>query len=198
MVSNPMKLGSRYLTEHDLADAGFRHLGKNVRISERCSMYGVENISLRDNVRIDDFTFISAVNGSLDIGSYVHVGHQCFLGAGRGIVMQDFAGLSSGVRIYSVTDDYSGQHLTNPTVPEEFTGASGGSVILERHVIVGTGTVILPACTIGEGAAIGALSLVTKDLAAWGMYAGIPVRRIKDRKNDLLELERRLRASSSA
>ncbi len=192
-----MTLGSRYFTERDLKDAGFRNLGRNVRISERCSIYGVENISLGDNVRVDDFAFISAVNGALDIGSYVHIGHQCFLGAGRGIVMRDFSGLSSGVRIYSVTDDYSGQHLTNPTVPEEFTAASGGPVILERHVIVGTGTVILPACTIGEGAAIGALSLVTKDLASWGMYAGIPVRRLKDRKKDLLELEHKLRASAT-
>ncbi len=36
------------------------------------------------------------------------------LSAGDGIVMEDFSGLSQGVRIYSRTDDYSGKFLTNP------------------------------------------------------------------------------------
>ena len=65
-------------------------------------------------------------------------------------------------------------------------------VTLKRHVIIGANSVILPNLTIGEGTSVGALSLVTKDLDPWGIYAGIPVRRLKDRKRDLLEIENRL------
>ncbi len=65
-------------------------------------------------------------------------------------------------------------------------------VTLKRHVIIGANSVILPNLTIGEGTSVGALSLVTKDLDPWGIYAGIPVRRLKDRKRDLLEIVKRL------
>jgi len=46
---------------------------------------------------------------------------------------------------------------------------------------------VLPGCTLQQGAAVGALSLVTADLGSWGVYAGIPVRRLKDRKRELLQ-----------
>ena len=39
--------------------------------------------------------------------------------------MKDFSGISQGVKIYSNNDDYSGNFMTNPTVPS-FTAATGG------------------------------------------------------------------------
>ena len=106
--------------------------------------------------------------------------------------MEDFSGLSQGVHVYSRNDDYSGEHLANPTVPTKFTGIKNAEVILRRHVIVGSGTVILPGVTIGEGSAIGALSLVMKSLGSWGVFFGRPARRIKGRSRQLLQLERQL------
>ncbi len=106
--------------------------------------------------------------------------------------MADFSGLSPGVRIFTLGDDYSGETLTNPSVPSQYTGGVRGTVTLKRHVIIGANTVILPNLTIGEGTSVGALSLVTKDLEPWGIYAGRPARRLKNRKKDLLELEKKL------
>ena len=103
--------------------------------------------------------------------------------------MGDFSGLSQGVRIYSGTDDYSGQALTNPTVPHQYLNVHIAPVRLGRHVIIGSGSVILPGVTIGEGSAVGALSLVTKSLDDWGIYSGVPVKRLKSRSRKLLELE---------
>jgi galactoside O-acetyltransferase len=97
------------------------------------------------------------------------------------------------VQVYSRSDDFSGRHMTNPMVPAKYTGASGGPVTLKRHAIVGAGSVILPRLTLEEGVAVGALSLVTKTLDEWGIYAGNPAARIRDRKRHLLELERDLR-----
>jgi galactoside O-acetyltransferase len=107
--------------------------------------------------------------------------------------MDDFSGLSQGVKIYTRTDDYTGEYLTNPTVPEKYTGATCGSVVLEKHVIVGAGCVILPKVLVAEGSSIGALSLVTKSLDAWGVFAGSPARRLKSRSKRLLDLEAELR-----
>lgn len=117
----------------------------------------------------------------------MHIGSQCFLAGGGGIELNDFCGLSQGVRIYSVTDDYIGGSLTNPTVPSEYLNTSARKVVLGKHVIVGSGSVILPGAVIAAGASVGALSLVKESLGAWGIYAGVPARWIKDRRRDIIE-----------
>ncbi|MBR7632546.1 acetyltransferase-like isoleucine patch superfamily enzyme [Janthinobacterium lividum] len=179
-----------YYTQDDLQHAGFRHIGSNVRVAKNCVIVGMENISLGDNVRIDGYsTLVAAGGGYIRIGNHVHIGGYCFLSGAAGIALDDFSGLSQGVRLYSKTDDYSGASLTNPTVPEEFTNCKSGPVHLGRHVIIGSGSVVLPDITIGEGVAVGALSLVTKSLESWGIYAGTPAKRLKNRARDLLAAE---------
>jgi galactoside O-acetyltransferase len=111
--------------------------------------------------------------------------------------MADFSGLSSRVSVYSSNDDYSGSTLTNPTVPKAFSGVVEAGVFLGKHVIIGSGSVIVPGVTLQEGAAVGALSLVTRDCESFSVYSGIPAKKIKPRKRDVLELERRLRSQAS-
>lgn len=191
-MTNPFNPG--YYNEIDLKDAGFKALGRNVQIDKSCTIIGLENIEIGDNVRIDGYcSLIAAGDGWLKIGSFIHIGGYCLLSAGSGIQMDDFSGLSHGVKIYSQTDDYSGEQLTNPTVPEKYTGVTRGAVTLERHVIIGSGSVILPKVLIGEGSSVGALSLVTKPLEAWGVFFGCPAKRLKHRSKRLLELEAELR-----
>jgi galactoside O-acetyltransferase len=104
--------------------------------------------------------------------------------------------LSHGVKLYTKSDDYSGGFLTNPTVPARYKKLTSGTVTLGRHVIVGAGTVILPHVTVGDGASVGAMSLVTKTLDPWGIYFGCPVKRLKDRSKQLLTLEAQLLAEA--
>jgi len=185
-------LGGEYLTEIDLKSEGFRTLGNNVRIHSRASIYGIENISIGNNVRIDDFTIIIAA-ASMEIGNYVSIDNFCFLGGTIGIVLSDFVTLAPGVKIFTSSDDYSGEKLTGPIVPSQFTGGNNGKVSLGKHVIIGSGSIVLPSCTIGEGSSVGALSLVNKNLESWGVYSGIPARKRKNRKKDLLILENKLK-----
>ncbi|MDB5810995.1 MAG: galactoside O-acetyltransferase [Betaproteobacteria bacterium] len=188
---NPFDPG--YYTETDLRDAGLSKIGKNVKIAKNCTIIGLERIEIGSNVRIDGFTsIVAAGTGFIEIGSFVHIGSHCYLAAGDGIVLGDFSGLSQGVHIYSRTDDYMGGHLTNPTVPEKYKSVRRGKVVLRKHVIVGSQTVILPKVDIGEGCSVGALSLVTKSLGSWGVYFGIPVKRLKGRSKTVLDLEQQL------
>ncbi len=181
---------SGYHTEVELRAMGFRQVGENVRIAKGCTIVGLENISIGSNVRIDGFCGIFANGeGFVHLGSFIHIGAWCYLAGGSGIVLEDYSGLSQGVKVYSRSDDYSGQYLTNPTVPEEYTGVKGGEVRICKHGIVGSGSVILPGVTVGEGVAVGALSLVLKSLDPWGIYFGCPVRRIRERSRELLRLE---------
>lgn len=187
-----------YHTETELVQAGFRQLGFNVRIAKNCVIIGAENIEIGNNVRIDGYSTLSAAGGYIRIGSYVHIGGYCFLSGGAGITLDHFAGLSQGVRLYSKTDDYSGASMTNPTVPSEFTNCTARPIHLGRHVIIGSGSIILPGVHIEVGTAVGALSLVSKSQPAWSIVAGSPAKRIKSRSTMLLVAEKKLLSGLSA
>ncbi|HEY4255222.1 MAG TPA: hypothetical protein VGM34_02620 [Chlamydiales bacterium] len=190
------QLGGHYLSEQELRSAGFRRIGKNVKIHSKASIYGLENIEIGDHVRIDDFTVIIAT-GNLVIGSYVSIPNFCFLGAKNGISLGNFVTLAPGVKIFSASDDYHGDWLTGVAVPSELTQGKHAPVILKDHVILGAGAVVLPGCQIDTGCAVGALSLVKDDLSAWGIYAGVPAVRLKSRNQHLLKHAERLALSCS-
>lgn len=178
-----------YLSEAQLKLMGFKSLGRNVKISDKASIYNPESIEIGDYSRIDDFCVIS---GLIKIGRNVHIAPFCLLAGGEmGISMDDFSGLAYKVQIFSQSDDYSGHSLTNPTVSRAYKKEIKRAVSLGRHVIIGAGSVVFPGVEIAEGCSVGAMTLVNKSTQPWGVYAGNPARRIKERKKDLLQLEKK-------
>lgn len=185
-----------FYSADELQTLGLASFGEDVRISRKASIYNPGRISIGNHVRIDDFCVLSAGGGGIEIGDYVHIAVFCSLiGAGK-IELNDFCNLSSRVSIYSSNDDYAGSYLSNPTVPAEFTGVVHADVVLRKHVIIGSGSVVLPGVCLDDGVAVGALSLVAKNCQAFGIYGGVPARRIGERKRDLLELEKQFRQKS--
>lgn len=181
-----------YLTEEQIQEMGFKSIGSDVLLSDKASYYNCKNISIGNNVRVDDFCVLSAGDGGIDIGNNIHIAvYTSLIGAGK-IKLQDFCNISSKVAIYSSNDDYSGKFMTNPTVPAQFTNVSHGPVTIGKHVIVGSGSVILPNVILEEGVAVGALSLVNKSCEAFGIYSGVPAKKIKERNKSLLDLEKRM------
>lgn len=177
------------LSREAIEAMGFARVGRNVLVSDKASFYGAERISLGSNVRIDDFCVFSAGEGGIEIGNFVHIAvYSSLIGAGR-ISLANFCNLSSRVSIYSSNDDYSGSTMTNPMVPDEYKDVTHAGVFLEKHVIIGCGSVILPGVTLSEGVAVGALSLIKKSCEPFGIYSGNPARRVGERKRDLLERE---------
>lgn len=179
-MGNPFDTG--FYTELELKEFGFKSLGKNIRIAKNCTITNPETISIQSNVRIDSFTTIISSGAGVSVGSYVHIGAGCYLSGCGGISLADFSGLSQGVKIYTQTDDYMGASFTNPTVPKEYVRLKTGPVKLEKHVIIGSGSVILPGCTLGEGSSIGALSVIRKSTQPWKVYLGNPAKEIACRK----------------
>lgn len=183
-----------FFSEEQLETIGFKKLGRNVRVSEKASIYNAELIEIGDFSRIDDFCVLS---GKVSIGRNVHIAVFCNIAGGsEGIVFEDFSGLAYGCHVMSQTDDYTGRTLTNPTVPAKFKKESKRPVHIGRHCIVGTNSIIFPGVTLHEGTSVGAMSMVTKTTEPWSVYFGIPAKRIKSRKQDLLELERQYLAEN--
>jgi len=166
-------------------------LGKEVNLSQRAVVYSPDKLTIGDHSRIDDFCILSC-SGGLTIGKYCHVACYTALFAAAGIILEDFAGLSGHCVVYSKSDDYSGETMSNPTVPEKYKAVKSGLVVLRKHVLVGHGVTIMPGVTIGEGTAIGAKSFVNKDCEPWSIYAGIPAKRVGERSKNLLVLEKDL------
>lgn len=179
-----------FYSVHELAALGLCKVGVGVKLSKKASIYGASRIEIGDFCRIDDFCVLSAGAGGIQLGRNVHVAVFSVLMGRESIFLDDFANISSRVSIYSSSDDFSGQYMTGPTVPDEFTGVYSGAVRVLRASIVGTASVVLPGVTVHEYCAVGACSLVKRDCEPFGMYAGVPAVRTGERKRDLLELER--------
>lgn len=193
-MHNPFDSG--YYSEHDLRNTGFKKIGRNIRIAKNCTIVGIENISIGDNVRIDDYCSLLAVGGYIYIGSYIHIGSYSYLNGGKGITIEDFANISQGVRIYSKSDNFDGSTLTNPTISESLTRPHKSAVHIGRHCILGSGSSVLPGVRLNEGSAIGAMSLAKLNLSAWYIYAGIPAKKIKPRSKELLANENEVTQSN--
>lgn len=181
-----------FLSRRKLNTMGFAHLGKDVQISDKASFHGIQRISIGDHSRIDDFSVLSAGTGGIEIGRHVHIAVMCSLIGAEEIALQDYSGLSSRVCIYSSGDDYGGDYLTNPTIPDDLKQAISLPVSIGKHCIIGAGAVLLPGSILDMGVAVGALSLVKGHLESFMIYAGCPARPVKERSRRLLELERHL------
>lgn len=179
-----------FYSDDELEKIGLKKYGKNVLISKKASIYSPEKIIIGNHVRIDDFCILS---GKIQLGSYIHIAaYSGLYGGDDGIFIGDFANLSSRVSVYSISDDYSGESMTNPMVPEEFKNVESAPVTIEKHVIVGSTSVILPGIVLREGSAFGAFSFINKSSEAWSVNAGIPFRKIKERKKRIQDLEKRI------
>src|SRR5690625_5800523 len=94
------------LTELELKSMGFKYIGESVKISVKGSIYNADLIEIGDNSRIDDFCVIS---GKVQIGRFCHITPNCLIAGGKlGIILNDFCTLAYGVKIFSQSDDYSG------------------------------------------------------------------------------------------
>lgn len=176
-----------YYSEKELSELGFYSIGKNVLISKKVSVYGVSNIVIGSNVRIDDFCLLS---GKVNIGDYIHIAaYSAFYGGRYGIEIDDFSTISSRVVIYAESDDYYGNSLTNPLIEGKYRTTYGKKIILGRHTLIGTGCTLLPGAVLPIGNSIGAMSLVKHELVPWTVYAGIPAKKIGVRSKQVLDLE---------
>ena len=178
-----------FYSKKELNALGFKRIGKNVLISKKASFYGKSNISIGNSVRIDDFCILS---GNITIGNYIHIAAYTALYGGKaGILIKDFANISSRVTVYSISDDYTGNTMTNPMIPEKYKNVDSKEVIIEKHVILGSSCVIMPGIILKEGSSFGAMSFINRSSEPWSVNVGIPFRKISDRSKNLLIQEKK-------
>lgn len=139
-------------------------------------------VSMSASVKVGAYSRVdhgAILSGHIDIGRYCHVGLNAILQGKYGIAMADFSTISANSIIYTESDDFAGDGLIGPTVPEEFRAPPiHGAVSLGRAVSVGCQSTVMPCVDINDGACIGAHSFVPprRVVEGWTIYAGVPIK----------------------
>jgi acetyltransferase-like isoleucine patch superfamily enzyme len=164
--------------------------GKNVIIGKTVRIRYPELVEIGDNVIIDDFIYIST---NLKIGNYVHISSGCHIigGSSSFVEFRDFSTLAPGVVLAAGSGDYVSGIATVCVPPIDRGFIEYGKIIIGKHSVIGANSVILPNVTVGDGAALGALSVAKSDLEEWWLYSGIAAKKKKKRNKEKIEsLER--------
>lgn len=154
-----------------------KQMGKNVLIDVGVFLYGIKNISIGDYVWIDTGCRIEAMLGEVKIGKRVHIAPYAIVSAREPVIIKDYAAVGAGAKIYANSErPYGGKRMSGPMIPEEYKAFHSKKIVLEKDCCVGTGSVLLPGAYIGEGAVVGANTVVTKKIDPYTIVAGASAR----------------------
>lgn len=150
--------------------------GKNCKIHSTVVITDPKKIELGNNVRIDAFCLIISVK-KIKIGSYIHLGPYAYLHSGGGkIIIEDFAGISAGVKIFTLQDDYSGKYYTGPFNKNSKLSLRTSNILVKKYCSINTNAVVTPPAKFGTGCVVGANSTVNISLDPWKIYYGFPLK----------------------
>ena len=126
------------------------------------------------NSKFENGIYISDAK-KLRLGTHVRINEHVFLNGE--ITIGDYVLIAPNVAIYTKS------HIHDAIdVPIVSSGTSESKkVVLENNCWLGRNVVVLPGITIGEGAIVGACSVVTKDVAPFTIVGGVPAKLIRHR-----------------
>ena len=197
--SKKKNYNSDFLSSRDLRTLSFKKLGKNVLISKNAIIIGANNISLDDNVRIDAFTFLISPKGFIKIGKFTHISTHVLISGHCGFKLGKFSGLGSGVKIYTSSEDYSGEGICNLNLSTKKINFSKFQKIIENqvnigdHTNIGANSVILPGSVIGKNSSISACSIVKAKLKGGYIYMDSPLKPILKKSTKNIFFEKKLK-----
>ena len=164
--------GNGFFKEDD-----FKKIGKNVIFEDNVLVFHPENIEIGNNVYIGHNTILKGYyRNAMIIGDDTWIGQFCFFHSAGGINIGKAVGIGPGVQI--LTSMHRDDELLKPIL---YSDLNFSSVVLEDGCDIGVNSIILPGVLIGEGAIIGAGSVVTKDVKAYTIVAGNPARLLRER-----------------
>ncbi len=164
----------------------FGAMGRNVLIGPGAEISQPKRIKVSDYVFIDRGVQLDAMAGSIEIGRRIHIAPYALIaGVGGGVHLGDYVGVGAFARIYSHSEaPIDGKRMSGPMIPESMKGMITAPVRVEKDGLIGTGAVVLPGVTVGEGAVVAANSFVPAgtQLKPWTIYGGVPAKLLGLRK----------------
>ncbi len=138
-------------------------------------------VKIADTARIDSFVKIEGGQG-VNIGEYVHIASFTHINIGSGnVTLKDYSAVSSGAKILGGSNKSDGKSMS-AVAPEHMQVVDRKKTVLREYAFLGVNSVVMPGVTIGTGAVIGAGAVVTTDVPDYEIWAGVPAKKIGDRK----------------
>jgi len=155
-----------------------KRVGRNVVIGNDVVIWTDGNLEIGDDVCLRRGVQIyEKQGGRIKIGDRVNLGHQCMLDSTVSITIGDDTMI--GHRTIIIDSDHKYDDPDTPIVRQGYVAAP---IVIGRDVWTGAHVVIVKGITVGDGAIIGANSVVTKDVPPYAIVAGNPARQIGTRK----------------
>jgi acetyltransferase-like isoleucine patch superfamily enzyme len=158
--------------------------GNDVIIDSMTRFTRPELVCIGNHVAIDWGFYCTT---ALTIGDYVHISpHVAVIGGARtALTIEDFCFVSVGARMVCASEEFNGDGLVGPIIPDEFKDNQIiRPIVLRRFSGVCANSVVLPGVIMAEGSVLGANSLLKESTEPWTIYAGSPARPIKSRRQD--------------
>ena len=162
--------------------------GEGVKVYPMAKIVSPNCVKIGDNTRLCDFSFIHPEGGTIEIGRYCDFEpYSLIWGAGK-MKIGDFVNFGPGMKIMGNLYDYKIGDIMVGTVEQTHAGIIAPELVIEDHVYFGADVTVLGSVHyIGEGALIGAQTLVNRDLEPWGVYVGSPAKKIGERPRGALD-----------
>ena len=164
----------------------FPHIGSNCYIGRLHNLKGTEHISIGNNVSILDSTILTAIDNYFGkkYNPEIIIEDNVIINPFNHITCINKIHIGTGTltgKYVTITDNSHGTSSYNEVLsaPLHRPLYSKGPVIIGKNVWIGDKSTILPGVTIGDGAVIGANSVITKDVPTFSIVAGNPAKIIK-------------------
>jgi acetyltransferase-like isoleucine patch superfamily enzyme len=149
--------------------ASARRFGHGVRVGRGVLALHLETLEIGDGVFIGDQSYIQGrYDGRCVIGDHTWIGPQSYFDA-RDLVLEEYVGWGPGAKVLGST--HTGQPADIPVIQ---TSLEIRPVRIAAWADVGVNAVIMPGVTVGKGAIVGAGAVVTRDVPAFAVVAGVP------------------------
>jgi dTDP-4-amino-4,6-dideoxy-D-glucose acyltransferase len=172
--------------------SSIKKIGEDVFISPLAIIKRPDLCEIGSHNAIDNGVTIST---KLQMGDYIHVAPFVVVIGGKEstLILEDFSFVAAGTKVVCGSEDYTGVGLVGPTIPARLRTINYSTVTFKRFSGCGVNCSIMPGVTLGEGAILGANSLLTKDAEPWTIYVGSPAKPVKIRKREtILEYAKQL------
>ena len=191
-------INADFLSIDELKKYKFKKIGKKVLISKNAVLVGTQNISIGDYTRIDPFTMLISPRGYIRIGKASHISTNVLICGHKGVQMGNFCGLGSGTKIYSTSESYTGEGISNLNLINirkfnKYSKFDEGKVVINDHTNIGANCTILPKTFIGKNSSIGANSVIKNIIKGGFIYFGYPLKPIIKKSKKNLEIEKKIK-----
>lgn len=156
-----------------------KSVGCSLRVEPGVVLKHPETMELGDCVFVGAHSVIQGrFDGCCRIGNHVWIGPQAYFDA-RHLVLEDYVGWGPGAKLLG--SDHTGLPMGDPIIT---TGLVIQPVTVRFGADIGMNASVLPGVQIGAHSIVGAGAVVTADVPAYAIVAGVPARFLRDRREE--------------